>query len=58
MLSLFDFLCALRGSTGSPRPEPVEGRASAVQSPSPASHESLKTQYFKHRPADDGEVKP
>ena len=35
-------LCALRGSTGSPRPEPVEGRASAVQTPSPASHKSLK----------------
>ena len=35
-------LCALRGSTGSPRPQPVEGRASAVQTPSPASHKSLK----------------
>ena len=37
-------LGALRGSTGSARPERVEGRASAVQFPSPASHGSLKTQ--------------
>jgi hypothetical protein len=36
-------LRALRSSAGSPRPEPVEGRASAVQSPIPASHGSLKT---------------
>jgi len=30
MISSADFLRALRGSTVSPRPEPVEGRASAV----------------------------
>jgi len=33
MVFLFDFLCALR--------------ASAVQSPSPASHESLKTLFIQ-----------
>ena len=37
MLFLFDFLRDLRGSTGSPRPEPVEGRASAVQFPTPCT---------------------
>jgi len=31
----------LRGSTGSPRPEPVEGRASAVQIPSPCTEIAL-----------------
>ena len=30
IIASFDFLRALRGSTGSPRPEPVEGRTSAV----------------------------
>ena len=50
MLFLDDFLCALRGSTGSPRPEPVEGRASAMQTPSPASHKSLKNPKIRGRP--------
>jgi hypothetical protein len=31
VIASFDILRALRGSTGSPRPEPVEGRASALK---------------------------
>ena len=34
-------------------PEPVEGRASAVQSPSPASKESLKIGLFNRSFIDD-----
>ena len=41
-------LCVLRGSTSSPRPEPVEGRASAVQSPTPASQEGLQSRKLEH----------